>query len=279
MYRQLKIGLFNVLSILEDYLSEIVLGGGFAPLIYYHYVIGDKKMTPIFTGDIDFMVRKKVPLKGKSNIDSLLKEAGFREAYLGQSTPPKVYYIGEIDGNEVEVEFLTESHGDGTIKAIQVQKGLIAEALKFISMSVDNTMTVAIDDLLDYGFTNDLEVKVPTPGAFVFHKGLAFTYRTDKAKLEKDLYYMFHIIRQDSMKELIIDEINHLKTSNNRNKAWFRKFQRNMSEYFMVEDKPLPKGVLSVSNQRPPDQLLEMDEDQFKNYVFFTFIEFLKNVL
>jgi len=279
LYRQLKIGLFNVLSILEDYLSEIVLGGGFAPLIYYHYVIGDKKMTPIFTGDVDFMVRKKVPLKGKSNIDSLLKEAGFKEAYLGQSTPPKVYYIGEIDGNEVEVEFLTESPGDGTIKAIQVQKGLIVEALKFISMSVDNTMTVAIDDSLDYGLKKDLEVKVPTPGAFVFHKGLAFTYRTDKAKLEKDLYYMFDIIRQDSMKELIIDEINHLKTSNNRNKAWFRKFRRNMSEYFMVEDKPLSKGVLSVCNQRPPDQLLEMDEDQFKNYVFFTFKEFLKNVL
>jgi len=52
-----------------------------------------------------------------------------------------------------------------------------------------------------------------------------------------------------------------------------------MSQYFMVEDKHLPKGVLGVSNQRPPDQLLEMDEDQFKNYVFFTFNEFLENVL
>ena len=37
-----KKGLFKTLTILEDYIQDIVIAGGWAPLIYYHYLLSDK---------------------------------------------------------------------------------------------------------------------------------------------------------------------------------------------------------------------------------------------
>ena len=42
-----KKGLFKALSILEDYLQDIVIAGGWAPLIYYHYLLDDKNLKPL----------------------------------------------------------------------------------------------------------------------------------------------------------------------------------------------------------------------------------------
>lgn len=51
-----KRGLFKALSILEDYLQDIVIAGGWTPLIYYHYLLSDKSLTPLKTKDIDIVV-------------------------------------------------------------------------------------------------------------------------------------------------------------------------------------------------------------------------------
>lgn len=40
-----KFSFLKTLWYLRDYLSDIVIGGGWAPLIYYHYLLGDKPRT------------------------------------------------------------------------------------------------------------------------------------------------------------------------------------------------------------------------------------------
>jgi len=37
----------KTLRILKDYLSVIVIGGGWAPFIYYRYLLGDKAHEPV----------------------------------------------------------------------------------------------------------------------------------------------------------------------------------------------------------------------------------------
>ncbi|MCB2149372.1 MAG: hypothetical protein KQI81_23025, partial [Deltaproteobacteria bacterium] len=69
-------GLFKALGILREYLSEIVVGGGWAPFLYHRYLFRDCKREPIFTRDIDLMVRPKVPVVGRKTIDKVLLEAG-----------------------------------------------------------------------------------------------------------------------------------------------------------------------------------------------------------
>jgi len=48
-----KKGLFKTLAILKDYLQDIVIAGGWAPLIYYHYLLSNKNLNPLRTKDID----------------------------------------------------------------------------------------------------------------------------------------------------------------------------------------------------------------------------------
>lgn len=42
-----KLEFFKTLSILKDYLPNIVIAGGWAPLIYYHYLLSDKTKVPL----------------------------------------------------------------------------------------------------------------------------------------------------------------------------------------------------------------------------------------
>lgn len=80
-------GFLKTLWVLKDYLSVIVIGGGWAPFIYYHYLLGDKAHEPIRTRDIDFMVQTQVPVIGSKPVDQLLIEAGFESIFKSRDIP------------------------------------------------------------------------------------------------------------------------------------------------------------------------------------------------
>jgi len=62
MPENFKTGFLKALCSIRDYLPEIVIGGGWVPLIYYHYLLGDKSKDSIRTIDIDLMVKDKFPV-------------------------------------------------------------------------------------------------------------------------------------------------------------------------------------------------------------------------
>lgn len=267
-----KTGFLKTLWIIREYLSQIVIGGGWVPLIYYHYLIGDKSKNPIRTMDIDFFVKEIVPVIGPKTLDQLLTEAGMKSEFKSIDTPPIVHYEGKIDNFDVEIEFLTNQAGSKNEKVIEVQKGLHAEALRYISISLENVITVTIDDFADAAKPHPLEVKVPTPAAFIFHKGLVFQRRKNKNKKAKDLYYIFDVLLNfsDGRKD-IFDEFKFLKK---RYKPWFGDFVLNMEKYFLDVTS---EGVQLVAGQRPINSLPRLTDDQFKTYVYGTFQELIKN--
>ncbi len=266
-------GFIKTLCILKDYLSEIVVGGGWAPFIYYRYLLGDKEHEPIRTRDIDFMVQAQVPVIGLKTIDQLLVEAGFEAIFKSKDIPPLTHYEGNIDGLDVEIEFLTDQTGSRPDLILKVQNGLHAEALRFISIVVDNVIEVTIDDTISAGDPSILKVKVPTPSAFIFHKGLVFTRRIDRGKRAKDLYYIFDIVTGCSqIKSDIMDGFEELSK---KYPAWFRAFIKNLGLYF---EGPSSEGVLWVAEQRPSSAFPGLDEDQFKRYVFAAFGEIIQDL-
>ncbi len=63
---------FSTLLILRDYLSDIVIAGGWAPFIYYQYLLSDKEREPLRTKDIDIIVPEfEVQLKKPENFQIL----------------------------------------------------------------------------------------------------------------------------------------------------------------------------------------------------------------
>lgn len=93
-------GFLKTLRILKDYLPVIVIGGGWAPFIYYRYLLGNKEHEPIRTSDIDFMVQAQVPVIGSKTVDQILVEAGFEAVFKSRDNPPLIHYEGNIDNLE-----------------------------------------------------------------------------------------------------------------------------------------------------------------------------------
>lgn len=266
-------GFLKTLLILKDYLPVIVVGGGWAPFIYYRYLLKDKEHEPIYTRDIDFMVQTQVPVIGSKTVDQLLVEAGFEVIFKSRNIPPLIHYEGNIGGFDVEIEFLTDQIGSMPDLILEVQNGLHAEALRFISILVENTIELTIDDIISEAVTSALKVKVPTPSAYIFNKGLVFIRRRDREKRAKDLYYIFDIIT--GCGQIKPDIMDGLKDLSKKYPAWFRIFIKNLGLYF---ESSVSEGVFLVADQRPSSAFSGLDEDQFKRYVFSAFGEIIHDL-
>jgi hypothetical protein len=274
---EFKTGFLKTLWILRDYLSIIVIGGGWVPLLYYHYLLADKSKDPIRTRDIDLLVDVRLPLVGDKSVDQLLLKAGLEPKFKSSDTPPVIHYEGAIDGHEVEIEFLTDQRGAKDDVVIEVQKGLHAEALRFISIPINHVIELTIDDFQIRGECHPLRVKVPAPAAYIFHKGLTFEQRKDKQKKAKDLYYIFDILANcTELREQIIKGLYGFEKDYS---SWFSRFMKNLKKNFsdVTSD-----GIIMVSSQRPAGSFPELTDEQFSQYVlviFQQFIEKLTNIL
>jgi len=171
MNERFILGFYKTLVILRDYLSEFVVGGGWAPFLYYRYLFNDRQREPVFTRDIDLLVKPKIPIIGQKTMDQLLVEAGFKTGFKSRENPPIVHYEGTIEGIDVEIEFLTDQTGSRPEVVLKVQEGLHAEALRYVSLLVENILVLTIDDTGLMDAPSPLTVKVPTPAAYLFQKG------------------------------------------------------------------------------------------------------------
>ncbi len=216
-----------------------------------------------------FLVPKKIGIKGNKSVHEILTEAGLSEKFFGHSKPPVVHYEGNIIDNAVEIEFLTDKSYDRDKDAITVQDGLVAETLEYLKICIDNTMNVNV--IIDKRNNNNLKVIIPQPAAFVFNKGLVFIRRKDIQKRAKDLYYIFNFISYDV--SLFDNIVNGIKLLSNRYAPnWFKTFRNNLIKYFISEPK---EGIEMVLQQRPAGDFSDLNNDQFKNYVEQTFVQFI----
>ena len=269
-------GLFNTLSVLRPYHQQIVIGGGWAPFLYYRYLARNREHSPVLTRDIDLMVGHQVPIVGTKTIDEILiKEAKLTTAFKSLDNPAVIHYEGTIDGVEVEIEFLTDQSGSQEEKVLVVQKGLHAEALRYVSIIVENTLLLEIDDAEPAQGEGPLIVQVPTPAAYIFQKGLAFPdrLRRDRQKASKDLYYIFDILAG------IPDEVTMIGRGfgelSGKHPAWFKQFGKILSPQF---ESPEAEGPLRIVEQRPADAFPGLDDDQLRNFAHGTMERFIRHI-
>lgn len=180
-----------ILRLISDYLDHIIIGGGWAPILFFKYHLRDPEKFNLFTKDYDFLVPKKIAIKEDKSVRTILTEAGLLPIYYGNSNPPIVHYEGNILDKSVEIEFLTDMSYDRDKDSIEVQEGLIAETLEFLKICIENTMNISVFIEESGGKDKILEVRIPQPAAFVFNKGIVFKRRKDPQKQAKDLYYIF----------------------------------------------------------------------------------------
>ncbi len=267
-------GLLKTLTVLRPYLPQIVIGGGWAPFLYYRYLAKNREHTPVLTHDIDFMVGHQVPIVGPQTIDEILtKEAKLTTAFKNLDNPAVIHYEGTIDGVEVEIEFLTDQTGSQEERVLIVQKGLHAEALRYVSIIVENTLLLEIDNAESAQGDSPLIVQVPKPAAYIFQKGLSFPARRDRQKASKDLYYIFDILAK--IPDEYIFEGGDFEVLSGKHPAWFNQFISNLSSQFESAD---AEGPVRIVEQRPADALPDLGDDQLRHFAHGTLEQFMQKM-
>jgi hypothetical protein len=224
--------LLRALIPIRDYLADenIVISGGWVPIIYQRYVLPGKGQPSLLTTDVDVVIPNKLDSGERHSLRHLLLEDGFREDFVGDANPPASCFRKVVGEFNIELEFLTPLRGAGNNETLWVQSDLAAQALRFSDILLEEPMRVKISEELD-GEIVDLELYVPRPAAFIFQKGLAFTKRIDRLKKAKDLYYIFDIIAGYPEFARDIDEgMAQFKAAK---PAWFHRFIRNMTIIFL----------------------------------------------
>jgi hypothetical protein len=162
---KLDVALREALTVLSDYLGELVLVGGYANALYrYHPLASPFPGEPIGTKDIDFATAKTVRTRGRRIRDLLI--AGrfeLRQETLGMSGVVKFGVAGDP---AADLEFLAPLTGRSREPSVQqVQPGLTAQALRYLDLLLIEPWEVAFVDVPALSRLGDGAVRVPSPAA------------------------------------------------------------------------------------------------------------------
>ena len=250
-------GLGAVLRTLAPYSQDLVLVGGWVPMLYARH-LGLEDRVLLYTRDIDLAVPRKLDKRDRT-VDELLKDAGLKDVFKSQLNPPAVSYIGRLDGTEVEVEFLTNEPGnrEGTIV---VQDGLNAAALHYVGLMTESAFPLEVEVAGQL-----VAVRLPSPASYIVGKALVFPQRPKPQEQSKDLYYIFDV--WDGCREWrgwILTEAEGLRQ---RRESWMKRAVDNLNRF--CEALPSEsEGIAMLIKQRPAAAFTELSDDQFGQYAW-----------
>jgi len=191
------------------------------------------------------LIPRRVPEISKKNIAKYLNEAGFIHVFKDVDIPATESFVKEIDGVEVEIEFLTDSATRDDKNKNVVIAGIVAQPLSYLSLSLQTTMEFR---------TYSREVgKVVSSGAWIFHKGLTFSRRKGSSKMLKDLYGIWYVATQlGDFSEQALTEFAFLSQQHPK---WLQTFQKQLSNWM---NQASPAEWSKLESQDPSGKLKKL---------------------
>ncbi len=241
------------LNSLGPWREFVVIGGGFALFIYKLYLADPKlENLPVGTRDIDSLIPRKVPEISKKNIAKYLNEAGFTHVFKDVDIPATESFVKEIDGVEVEIEFLTDSATRNNKNKNVMIAGVVAQPLSYLTLSLQTTM--------EFRAFSHARGKVVSPGAWIFHKGLTFKRRKSSLKMLKDLYGIWYVVTQlGDFSEQALTEFAFLSQ---HHRKWFMTLRKNLHNWM---DNASPVEWFKLEAQDPAGKLKKLGFEHMLN--------------
>ncbi len=157
----------------EEVLQDIILIGGWCPLIYKEYFGNPVEISMQRTADLDFLIPNPPRIHKDVDVSLILEGLGFDKK------------LSLLDGYEkyvhpdLEVEFLTPEKGRGRDKPYTIDKLHInAQGLRYLDLIQSYIMKTVY---------NGISINVPEPTAYVLHKFIVSGRRKKSFKREKDI--------------------------------------------------------------------------------------------
>lgn len=193
------------------------------------YLSDDKTgINPVGTRDLDSIISPKVSNIEDKKLLQYLVDFGFKPNYKDLEIPATESYIKEIEGIELELEFLTSANfRNNSNKNVQIS-GIVAQPLRYLELSYQNSIGF-ITMSNEKGLVVRLDI-------WIFHKGLTFPKRFNDNKKCKDLYGIWYVATQ--LGEFSAYTIENFKKLEKSHSKWFYKFKKNLNEW-MQKASPL----------------------------------------
>lgn len=268
--------LFTALDALREYLSDIVIVGGWVPQIYAW--VEESPEIAVHSNDVDAAVSPKIPLRGGKGIAASMgaadfkveiSDSGFALATFGRKKKPSTRFIYRKGKVAVPFEFITPLFGNGENDSTLIQSGLVVPALRYTDILLAHTEAVTLEGETLKGQRTRSRFKVPTLPAYVLTKGLIFVQRPTVDKKGKDLAYIYEVLKRPDWRARVIEGLP--ATTAKHPATWYRKFQRNLDEAFATETS---SGPVWTALQYPNRDAVEMGKEAFQ--VFRAFLADLK---
>ncbi|MCE5211548.1 MAG: nucleotidyltransferase domain-containing protein [Deltaproteobacteria bacterium] len=156
-----------------EVLRDVILIGGWCPLVYKEYFGNPVEISVQRTADLDILVPNPPRIHKEVDVSLILKELGFDRK------------VSPLDGYEkyvhpdLEVEFLTPERGKGREKPYVIDKLHInAQGLRYLDLIQSHVMKTSF---------RGISLNVPEPTAYVLHKFIISGRRKKSFKKEKDI--------------------------------------------------------------------------------------------
>ena len=261
--------LIGVLEPLKSYLPEIVVCGGWTLYIYRKWVLKQAGPLPLRTGDVDVAVPQELPLQAQP-LEQLLEKAGFHEDLTGSGKLAIMHFLKK---DAPFIEFLTPRKSSKDPDVVDIQEGITAQVLQYLSIVLENPRDVQVP-------RRGFKVRIPTAAAYLYQKGLSFPYRSKRDRRAKDLAYIFELLNNfPELRKTLPQEL--IELSRRYPDTWLRTFRRNLEKEFSSID---GTGVADVLGQMPHPYAERMRMDAtngrplFAQTVLSAFQTFLKDL-
>lgn len=220
--QKLENAFLSALSALRCELPNLVVVGGWCPYLYATYLWKKKIPNIPTTMDIDLGVVEVGPNKSGATVYDRLKQVGLAMERLYSQESEPIEFIYKQRHLEMRLEFLTSFEtSDDTLNRFLGQE-LACHRLEAFEVLLQDPLTLEVGPA-----AGRLPVRVPRPAMFLFHKGITFTNRSEEVKRDKDLFYIYFMLRFAPSRKALLGVILGLKSH-----GYFEVFRKNLADYF-----------------------------------------------
>lgn len=221
-------GFLDTIAAIGDSLDKIMIVGGWCPYLYAKYLWHREIPNIPTTTDIDLGVLETGSQRFDRTIYDTLLAAGLAVERIYDGEPQPIEFVYKKKELEMKVEFITSFQTtDDTLNRF-LGSSLACNRIEAFEILLENPAKI---NLRHSG--KDLPLNLPTPETFLYHKGITFVMRSYEPKRDKDLAYVYFILKFCPTTGALIKAL-----SQYRNHELFESFRANLREYLGDVSKP-----------------------------------------
>lgn len=220
-FTQFEKAFLDTLLAIEDCLDKIIVVGGWCPYLYARYLWRKEIPNIPTTSDIDLGVLETGSRRFDHTIYDKLLAAGLAVERVYDEEPQPIEFIYKKKELEMKVEFITSFEtSDDTLNRFLGSK-LACNRIEAFEVLLENPAHVSIK----YSGKN-LRLRIAKPETFLYHKGITFVMRSGEEKRDKDLSYVYFILKFCPDSKALLEALAEYKKH-----ELFKSFRQNLKEY------------------------------------------------